>query len=420
MQRTHNAIITLPITPTELWLPEDLIVKIATCCEPNARIMLSLVNTLFNRCASIRKENGQLLLNKADRLFYLFYGCLHNLKNLVTSTLNYFDTELISHYTLIDGTEIPDYSDRVVLNDAIYHIKQFTDSDATKLLYNYIKNDNILYSSIRSPVVLAIKNQDNALLSLLLKEPNIDINELCWLNKTALEQLLYFSSLKHASKSNDLNTAKIILAQKNIDLKTRAREILIQALVCPSELSLEVIKHILAQDAININQRYNGQTILHELCDHSKHDVKILSLLLTHSDMDINIKNFYGKTLLHSASESSNINAVKILLDSEANVNIQDCFQNTPLHIAIDKQNISIVQILLTHSTIDVDLKNCAGHTPFELAHNIHCELLDECKQITTQSSVSQDLLQPAIDDLLERIKQSNTIIKILNAYLIQ
>ena len=108
-------------------------------------------------------------------------------------------------------------------------------------------------------------------------------------------------------------------------------------------------------------------------------DTEKLIYLLESSDMDINAANDEGRTALHMASISHNIEALELLLEYNPNVNAQDEDGATPLHFAV-KGNmlpLEVIELLLEHGA-DPHIKNEGGVVPSELTSNQKIkELLD-------------------------------------------
>lgn len=103
----------------------------------------------------------------------------------------------------------------------------------------------------------------------------------------------------------------------------------------------------------------------------------------------INRETFnYAEIPIHIAVENKDIPMLEFLKSlPEINVNIQDpMFLNTPLHRAAELNNLQMVCILLNHQKIDPFLQNFTGNTALHSA--IQCEMWD---LITMQKAKSHD-----------------------------
>jgi hypothetical protein len=93
-------------------------------------------------------------------------------------------------------------------------------------------------------------------------------------------------------------------------------------------------------------QDLNGCNILHIAVE--KGNIKIVKLLLSKEDIDVNFRDLNGFTALHIAVERGNIEILKLLLSKEnIDVNLQSLNGCNVLHIVVEKGNIEIVKLLL-------------------------------------------------------------------------
>ncbi len=313
----------------ELWLPNEMITKIAAICHPDARISLSLVNKLFNRHASARKEEGEILLDKKDRLYYLFYGCIHNLENLVKNALCYFEPEKKQINTWAE-----EYPDKILLNKVKNCIEQITHSNTANLLPCY--PDIKIHSTIIRPLHLAINNNDDTLFALLLKQSRIDFAA----RKQALSSLF---AMCYSNSYIDKASSSMI------------------------KLLLNYPDDVIHSPTLNVG-----------LCSHN---LTLIKLLLDYPGTNINAIRIGGLgenrgTPLHLLNVDLNMIAKSLLTHPDCNVNIQDGYGDTPLHCAISKKNsdpsakgsLERVQLLLTHPNIDITITNNEGTTPLTSA----------------------------------------------------
>lgn len=91
-------------------------------------------------------------------------------------------------------------------------------------------------------------------------------------------------------------------------------------------------------------------------------------VLLISRGADINNKNRFGKTILHTASEQNKIDFVESLLQEGANINVADNDGDTPLHYAVNGRHEMMVEFLLQHHP-DI-IKNNSGETPLNIAED--------------------------------------------------
>ena len=78
---------------------------------------------------------------------------------------------------------------------------------------------------------------------------------------------------------------------------------------------------------------------------------------------DVNKRDEFGATALHTAVAGEDRAAVKALLEGGADVNLPDAEGNTALIIAVEKNDIKLVRLLLKAGA-DVTVRNLYGDTP--------------------------------------------------------
>eukprot|EP01083_Nonionella_stella_P278386 946686_1 len=146
--------------------------------------------------------------------------------------------------------------------------------------------------------------------------------------------------------------------------------------------NVDVVKLLLATDSVDVNVGdSDGNTAL--LCaldtcrfTYGETAYQIPRLLITAADIDVNIRNNAGRSVLHQAvlsdaNDDVTIQALEfleLLLSIESlDVNAVDADRNTALHLAADIANIDAVELLVSASTT-VFSKNSSMYTPRECA----------------------------------------------------
>jgi len=120
----------------------------------------------------------------------------------------------------------------------------------------------------------------------------------------------------------------------------------------------ELIQLLLEYGAeVNIKDRF-GETPLHSVTT-----AEIVELLLARGAL-INAPRDDGATSLHLAAKDMNADVVKALLEHGANINAKNRFGETPLHIATTE---GIVKLLLARDSL-IDVRRNDGATPLHLA----------------------------------------------------
>ena len=117
-----------------------------------------------------------------------------------------------------------------------------------------------------------------------------------------------------------------------------------------------IFNKLIEREEIN----FNKSDVLFNICYNC--DTNKLKLLLTRKDLNVNLQDRDGITVLFIAVIRNNMNMFKILLErKDINVNIQDKEGKTIL-MNIDKNNISLSKILLERKDINVNLRDVKGY----------------------------------------------------------
>ena len=95
------------------------------------------------------------------------------------------------------------------------------------------------------------------------------------------------------------------------------------------------------------------------------HLEEVKTFLCDNPSLDINWKDKFQRTALHSAAFGGNSEIVQLFLaHPDIHVNVQATLGHTPFSLASMKGHISVVRLLLKDPRVDVTLTNADGHTP--------------------------------------------------------
>lgn len=127
------------------------------------------------------------------------------------------------------------------------------------------------------------------------------------------------------------------------------------------------VREMLANNSKLIDaQDEDGYTALHRAA-YNNH-LQVAELLLS------NGANPFARTVdgwhpLHSASKWGHVEMAALLVDSGSEINAKSNGGNTPLHLAASHKNgRRLLEFLLYNPNIDINIKNDAGDTAFEIA----------------------------------------------------
>jgi ankyrin repeat protein len=392
MKRSNNqAIRRIAENPQEIYLPSEIITIIAAMCDSLSRANLSLTNTLFNNCASLKKNPNilnqpEFTIEKENKIYYLFYACIYNIKTLIPHTLKCFDPEKTAFMWPEIYIKNPD---KILLNEIKFCIEQLTQNDTTKLLPYYSDAET---KKIKNTLNWAIKKRDKKLVQLLLKQPTVDINKHSSIENRSLSPL--HIALQDALLSEKLNILKLLLSNPSLDVNSTDSKgnnhplhfILAKTYQSASDSHIifceKIIKLFLTHPEIKINatEKLSFEKDLPVLSRAIYYDYnEIVKLLLTHPDIDVNLPDASGDTPLHWAINTHNLEVLRLLLvHPDISINTPGSENNTLLHCAILQNNEDAVQLLLTHyRTINFNAQNDDGYTPVLLAQNINKNFSD-------------------------------------------
>jgi hypothetical protein len=121
-----------------------------------------------------------------------------------------------------------------------------------------------------------------------------------------------------------------------------------------------------------MSQFFNGVCLLSNLAlrwAQEEGNTYIISLLLAHDDIDLNLMDEIGRTPLHMAVQRQQWDIVRLFLTrDDIDVNLRDWNGDTPLQTAVKTRGVEGVRRLLKRYDIDVDSKDRDGNTPLQVA----------------------------------------------------
>jgi ankyrin repeat protein len=221
------------------------------------------------------------------------------------------------------------------------------------------------------------------------------------------------------NKGGDIKTLTYLLTQTNINVDIKGKycyTLLHRACKHINRLPREIFKLLIEKLGIDVNaQNNNKNTPLH----HALHsfnlndggDITVLTYLLSHKNINANIKGDRGYTLLHYACPSINrlpLEIFKVLIETRgADVNAQNESNNTPLHLALynfnpseDAQNVAILTYLLSHKNINLNIK---GKNDLNLLHWACINNLSKSRDSAEFNAECDTILCQIVEVIVER-----------------
>lgn len=227
------------------------------------------------------------------------------------------------------------------------------------LINNSLKpiDPNICDNNNRTPLLIAVENNQPKIVKSLLKIDSLDVNlPLLPSNQTALDI---------AVKSSYSEIVALLMNDKRTDPNYQLGESKATSLMYSIQTGENMIfDPILNNDKIDLSLvDENGLTVLHYACKNNKVNfVEALLRRINEIDQDILInclnkqaKN--GLTALHYACLNNNKHIVQLLVNFELiDPNLYDAQGRTPLIIASYNKNESVAKRLLRHAKTNVNL----------------------------------------------------------------
>lgn len=227
----------------------------------------------------------------------------------------------------------------------------------TKVLQTLIDhgaNVNALDVENKTPLHVAIENQHEEIISILLCHPAIDLKVRDKCGNTPFAAALTIRNHRAAQRILD----RLPNAAEQMD--SRGRNFLHLAIM---KDDLESVLFLLAIQ-VDVNSRVhdaNQSTPLH-LAATSKNEMITRNLIL--AEARINERDAVQKTPLHIAAERGNLPAVSALLQNGSDFDAVDGEGNNALHISVRGGHLAIIRELLIESRINAEAVNHKGRNP--------------------------------------------------------
>lgn len=135
------------------------------------------------------------------------------------------------------------------------------------------------------------------------------------------------------------------------------------------------VKRLIHSEGADVNAKCaRGFAAMHAAAKSGHAD--LIFALNTDHKADLEEKDNMGRTPLHWAAFSGNIEAIKTLMSLGANIEARDLAEETPLHRAAGWANLETVKTLYQFGA-DTEARDHDGHRPLDsarrhMAHNIH------------------------------------------------
>lgn len=212
-----------------------------------------------------------------------------------------------------------------------------------------------------------------------------------------------YTALMWAAKKGYLDIAKILLAQKDIEVNVLDEKKNDNALL----LAYKNNYRELALEILNTKPRNSG-------------DYSISATYWNHKDL-------YGNSILTMAARNNDTKVIELLLEINhnrnlidraldgpvVNINITDNDKNTPIMLAAKYGYVETVKILLAEKGIDLEKRNIFQQTVFDLAStqevkdvlNQYMKAASETQSKALKNKIKRGLINPRTADTTKLIK---------------
>uniref|UniRef100_A0A182Y4P8 FYVE-type domain-containing protein n=1 Tax=Anopheles stephensi TaxID=30069 RepID=A0A182Y4P8_ANOST len=215
-------------------------------------------------------------------------------------------------------------------------------------------NVNAVDCDLKTPLHIAIENQHEEIIGILLCHPGIDLKIRDKTGNTPFAAALQVRNNKAAQNILE----RLPNAAEQID--QRGRNFLHLAIMRDD---LESVLFLLSIQ-VDVNSRVHdvNQTPPLHLAAASEKEMLIRNLIL--AGARLNDRDATQKTALHVAAERGTVGAVSALLQNGADFDAVDGDGNNALHIAVREGHIAVVRELLTESELNAEAVNMKGCNP--------------------------------------------------------
>ncbi|XP_077300968.1 uncharacterized protein LOC143921515 [Arctopsyche grandis] len=201
-----------------------------------------------------------------------------------------------------------------------------------------------------TPIAAAIINGNEDIVKMLVPQNN--------------ELYLHYTGFSRSLIENNTEQSKEMIKINAINQKI---EDLTYLILAAKNGSRKIIRYLIRQGAdVNLENDFK-ENALHHYIKYNEIVDDIIIKALIEKGINVDSKNYYGKTPLHLAVKNKHLNIVKVLLDNEASVEAVDDNLDTPLHCASVFSDADIA-IVLIEKGASIECKNADGDTPLHIA----------------------------------------------------
>lgn len=224
-----------------------------------------------------------------------------------------------------------------------------------------ITNINIQNDEGRTPLYLAVKNENYNIVEHLLAFDGIDVNRATTNTKD--------TPLIIASANGNTTIALALINHRGIDLNHENINKDTPLLYASANGHVEIVDALLRTKNVDINHANSNKTTP-LIWSSSNGHLNVVRRLLQENGIDLNAKNDKGRSALHEAADQNHHAILQELVQKPGiNLNIQDNDGNTPLHLAAKEAHLDSMKVLVS-AKANINTLNKNGQTPLDLIPN--------------------------------------------------
>ena len=261
------------------------------------------------------------------------------------------------------------------------------------LIHDYNADINARDDENSTPFQIAVLNRRKEVALFLIKEVGCDINSRDPSGKTLLHRLC---------ESGSVSLVQPLIHDYNADTNARDNEdntpLQVALLNGRKEVALFLIKKVGCDININIRDP-SGKTLLHRVCESGS--VSLVQSLIHDYNADIYARDDENNTPLHVAALYGKKEVVLSLIKLSCDITLKGSLGRSLLHQACRGGNVSLVQSLICDQNADITARDDENNTPLHVAalygkKEVMLSLIKLGCDVTLKGSLGRSLLHQA------------------------
>lgn len=185
---------------------------------------------------------------------------------------------------------------------------------------------------------------------------------------TSPNNFTFYVRLSVTKKTADENKSFCEAVKQEVKTIGSSPEWLTAAHVAASRGSVDGLNTLINEGADLTQQDIQGRTPLHIAAMSGNVEIfKLLAEKYVELNVDLNIKDIEQKTPAHYAAQYNHVDVMQTLASMKADLHAKDINGDTPAHIAANSNNAEVITVL-HNANVNLNEKNNKGETPAHIA----------------------------------------------------